>query len=450
MLDFRHSIAARLVLGYGVLVAVSVAVVSAVFYFGTIGMLQEHIDNKIVSISQHEMLLYGNQPTLALSQEISRQLNDSVDSDTEIFLLLSPSGQRIAGNLEQWPPLEAGRLTTRQVERNGKWVMARLYPRTLKNHTQLLIGRDLSEEVLMGKVVARALGIGAVIAFLLIVAGAIFFRHQIEQRIGDIRHTVTEIEAGDLSKRIPVNSTDEFGRLNKDINQMLDRIQHLMEGVRHVSNAIAHDLRTPLSRIRTQLEAAVRGESSPLQLLQSAQAAIQDIDELMRVFDKLLQIAEAESGMRNTVFESIDLDGIARDMVDLYDAEAELQGIDLKIIPQLPNPKLMQGDRNLLGNALANLIDNALKYNHSGGWVQVTVRQTAKHILMSVNDSGSGIPDTDMPKVTTRFYRVDQSRHLPGNGLGLSIVSAIALLHGGRLELCNTEDGLLATMVLPV
>jgi signal transduction histidine kinase len=450
MFDFRHSIAARLVLAYGLLVAISVAAVSAVFYFGTIGVLQQNIDAKIVEISQREILAYGDQPIPLLAQEITRQLNDSIDSDTEIFLLLSPSGQRIAGNLDGWPTLVAGRLLTRQVTRNGKVVLARVYARWLDNHSLLIVGRDLDEEVLMGQLVARALGIGALIAFLLIAAGAVLLRQQIERRIGEIRHTVMEIEAGDLTQRIPVSGTDEFGRLNTDINRMLDRIEQLMEGVRHVSNAIAHDLRTPLSRIRTRLEAAVRAEMNVEGFSFAANAAIQDIDDLMLVFEKLLQIAEAESGVRSTTFESVDLDRIARDMVELYDAEAEARGVALRIFPVQSHAVPGLGDRNLLANALASLIDNAIKYNRPGGWVEVRAMSTGRELRLEVRDSGAGIPQAELPKVTTRFYRVDQSRNLPGNGLGLSIVSAIASLHGGQLALSNTEDGFMAVIVLPV
>ncbi|MHB8849128.1 MAG: sensor histidine kinase [Burkholderiales bacterium] len=449
MLDIRQSIIARLVLGYGLLVSLSIAVVSVVFYFGTIGVLQQSIDSNIVSIANHETKVYGSRPLRDLSLEITRQLTDSINSDTEIFLLLSASGRRIAGNLEAWPDEAApeGRLITTKVIRNGTPSLARLMIRQLPNGGKLMVGRDLALQELIGHLVWRSLASGAVLSILLVLGGAIFFRYQIGRRIGDIRRTAMEIEAGDLTQRIPVLSHDEFGLLNMDINRMLDRIEQLMEGVRHVSNAIAHDLRTPLGRIRSKLDDAVSRNMTVDVLADTAYSAIADIDELMRIFEKLLQIAEAESGMRTGSFETIDLNRVVRDMVELYDATADEQSVQLRAYYQLP--VLATGDRNLLGSALASLIDNAIKYAGAGSRVEVRAYSSSSLAFLEVSDNGTGIPPAELSRVTERFYRVDQSRSLPGNGLGLSIVSAIATLHGGKLMLDTASTGLTARIVLP-
>lgn len=449
MYRFRTSVAARLVLGYGMLVTASIVVLSAVFYYGTIGVLYQNNDGKIVAISQRLIAAFQGRPAEDLSEEINRQLSDRIDSDWEIFLVLSPAGQRLAGNLSTWPtsgtPL--GQLVTRDVVRDGKTIPARLLISRLPNDGRLFVGRDLSEQRSIRGLVWRALALGAAISLLLTVAGALFFRHQIEARIGDIRRTALEIEAGDLTRRIPISSDDEFGLLSRDINRMLDRIEHLMDSTRHVSNAIAHDLRTPLSRIRSKLDDAVRHDMTVDVLSDAAHDAIEGIDDLILVFEKLLQIAEAESGMRAKLFETVDLNRIALDMVELYDATAEERGVVLKT--SLKDGVYAHGDRNLLASAVASLIDNAIKYAGPGATVDVCTLADPHSVSLVVSDNGPGIPQDELPRVSERFYRVDQSRSLPGNGLGLAIVSAIATLHVGKLVLENGEQGLIARIILP-
>ena len=257
-----------------------------------------------------------------------------------------------------------------------------------------------------------------------------------------------EIEAGDLSRRIPVSDVeDEFARLNRDINRMMDRIEHLMNGVRHVSNAIAHDLRTPLGRIRSRLEEALRPGDSTAQLAGTARFAIQQVDELIQMLDRLLQIAEAESGARRQSFTPVPLASVLSDVVELYDATAEAEGIAL--VSEIEGRPVALGDRNLLTSAAANLLDNALKYAGSGATVRVRAIQNRDSVSIMVQDDGPGIPPAERSRVVDRFYRLDRSRSLPGNGLGLSIVTAIASLHWGKLHLDDADPGLLASLVLP-
>jgi signal transduction histidine kinase len=448
--SLTQSIATRLALGFAVLVAEAILVASGVFYFGTVGVMDRRINAKITAISNRLMDSFRYRPIEELARQIELELNDGIDSDTEIFLVVSPSGQRVVGNLTATPmatrPL--GRVVTDQVVREGKRTTGRLVVQQLPDGGFLYVGRDLSEQRSISDLVIKALLAGAGASLLVLVAGALLFRHQIEKRIGHIRQTAHRIEAGDLTQRIPVSSDDEFGRLSVDINRMLDRIGHLMDGVRHVSNAIAHDLRTPLARIRSRLDEAVRRQSSIASLSEAAGAAIEDIDELILVFEKLLQIAEAESGVRAKSFEAVDLNGIAKDMVELYDATAEQRRVSLK--PGGGAAVLAAVDRNLVASAVASLIDNAIKYAGPGATVEVGVYAQPQSVAIEVRDNGPGIPEAERPRVTERFYRLDHSRNLPGNGLGLSIVSAIATLHGGALQLEDAAPGLLARIVLPV
>lgn len=436
------SIAARLALGYGLLLAISIAIVCGVFYFGTIGVLDRSVDRKLSVLSERLAAMYRPDDSTRTSAEIAHLLTDRTDSDTEIFLLIDAQGRRISGNLSSWPVADSpvGKLLHVHVTREGHRVPARLLIRDLADDSRLYVGRAMLESDSIRTLVLRSIAYGGGVAVLLMVAGAWLFRRQLEARIGQIRRTAAEIEAGDLSQRIPVASDDEFGKLSCDINRMLDRIEQLMEGVRHVSNAIAHDLRTPLGRVRNKLDGALRQQQTVDAWQVAAQSAIADIDDLTRVFDKLLQIAAAESGMRRENFSDIDLQQIGADIVEMYEATADEQGV---LLVQLFGPGLpARGDRNLLGSALASLVDNAIKYAGQGATVEVSCGQDGAGAWLAVRDNGPGVPASELPKLTQRFYRLDKSRHLPGNGLGLAIVAAIAALHGGSLEVEDAAPGL--------
>ena len=436
------SIAARLALGYGLLLAISIAIVCGVFYFGTIGVLDRSVDRKLMVLSERLAAMYRPDDSTRTSAEIAHLLTDRTDSDTEIFLLIDAVGRRISGNLSSWPVADSpvGQLLHVHVTREGRRVPARLLIRDLADGSRLYVGRAMLESDSIRTLVLRSIAYGGGVAVLLMVAGAWLFRRQLEARIGKIRRTAAEIEAGDLSQRIPVASDDEFGKLSCDINRMLDRIEQLMEGVRHVSNAIAHDLRTPLGRVRNKLDGALRQPQTVDAWQGAAQSAIADIDDLTRVFDKLLQIAAAESGMRPENFDDIDLQQIGADIVEMYEATADEQGVLL--VQMVGEGVPARGDRNLLGSALASLVDNAIKYAGQGATVEVSCGQDASGAWLAVRDNGPGVPASELPKLTQRFYRLDKSRHLPGNGLGLSIVAAIAALHGGSLEIEDAAPGL--------
>jgi signal transduction histidine kinase len=442
-----NSIATRLAAGNGVLLVALILVTSAVFYFGTVGVLDRAIDGKIASISNRLLATYGQRPVGDLAREINLELADGIDSDTEIFLVTSPSGERVVGNLSEWPahpPI--GKLLKRDVMRNGRPSAARLLVEPLPRGGLLYIGRDLSEQRSIRNLVLRALQAAGAISLVLVVFGAWFFRHQIERRIGGIRRTASEIEAGNLDRRISISGDDEFARLAIDINRMLDRIEQLMNGVRHVSNAIAHDLRTPLGRVRAGLDDALKRDTAAPALAEAARMAIEGIDDLIVLLNKLLQIAEAESGMRTESFESVDVNRIVHDMVDLYDAAAEDAGVRLRAASR--SPVWAQGDHDLLASAVASLIDNAIKYAGRGASVELEAEAGPRGVAITVRDDGPGVPASELPHLTERFYRMDRARNRPGNGLGLAIVSAIATLHGGALQLSNAHPGFRASVRL--
>ncbi|HEX4052519.1 MAG TPA: HAMP domain-containing sensor histidine kinase [Steroidobacteraceae bacterium] len=449
ILSPTRSVGTRLALGNGAMLAATILLISAVFYFGTVGVLDRSIDGKIDAISNRLVRTYGARPISDLGREINQELNDGIDSDTEIFLVTSPSGHAIVGNLSRWPETSTprGQLVNREIIRNGKPALARLIIRNLPGGSTLYVGRDLAEQRSIRELVLHALDAAAAVALVLVLIGAYLFRRQLDARIGDIRHTACAIEAGDLKSRIALSGDDEFARLSVDINRMLDRIEQLMNGVRHVSNAIAHDLRTPLSRVRSGLDDALRRDGSRSGLSRAALTAIEGIDDLISVFNKLLQIAEAESGMRTAAFAPVDLQRLVQDMSELYDATAEERGVHLQMVSS--GAVCASADRDLLASAVASLIDNAIKYAGSGRRVQLGAYQTAAGPSIVVQDDGPGVPEEALARLPQRFYRMDRARSQPGNGLGLSIVTAIATLHGGCLELSNADPGLRAVIVLP-
>ncbi len=450
MTRFWSTVAFRLALSCGLLAIGSMSVISAAFYFGTVGVLARSTDAKLLSISNKLAAHFDTRGGDQLRQEIEQLLADGIEQDTEVYLLIAPDGRKVVGNVAGWTaaaaPLDS--LTDLKVLRDGRPSISRLLPRLLPDGSILVVGRDMQDQREIEQLVWHALLAGGAVALMLAIGGALLFRRQLEHRVGAIRRTAREIEAGDLTRRIPISGVeDEFARLNRDINSMLDRIEHLMDGVRHVSNAIAHDLRTPLGRIRSRLEEALRPGGNTAQLAETACFAIQQIDDLIQMLDRLMQIAEAEAGARRASFTLVPLGSVISDVVELYDATAEAEGITL--VSEIEGDPVTFGDRNLLASALVNLIDNALKYAGSGATVRVRASLEPDTVSIAVRDDGPGIPSSERSRVLDRFYRLDRSRSLPGNGLGLSIVTAIASLHWGTLYLEDATPGLIARIVLP-
>jgi len=443
-----HSVAFRLALLCGGLVVASVLVLSSVFYFVSIGLLARNIDSKITSITEKFSEDAESKGLSVVAQRIASTLTDGVDSDVEILLLTNALGQKLAGNISGWSELSTplDQTIDRVVNRGDRLVPSRIRLHRLSDGSLLVVGRDMQDLSEIGSLIGRAVAIGGVSAILLAILATIVFRHQFERRIWAIRQTTQEIEAGNLDRRIVLSGTpDEFDRLSADINRMLDRIQHLMEGVRHVSNTIAHNLRTPLGLIRGHLEEALRGVPEQRKLENAGHFAIGAIDDLIVVLEKLLQIAEAESGTRRQPFEPVLLRTVVTDLLELYDAAAEALGVTL--IVDIEGEPTLHGDKDLLAGILANLIDNALKYAGSPAAIKIQVRETAQAVSIIVQDNGPGIAAHERSKVVQRFYRLSSNR--PGSGLGLSIVSAFTHLHDGTLFIEDAQPGLKVRIELP-
>jgi signal transduction histidine kinase len=279
-------------------------------------------------------------------------------------------------------------------------------------------------------------------------AGALVVRSLFLRTLASISATSAAISAGNLTQRVRLSGTgDEFDLLAETINDMLDRIARLMDGVRQVSNAIAHDLRTPITRARARLEEAALHATNVGELRAAIERAVADLDGIAAVFQALLRIAEIEAGSRRSAFAPFDLAPLLADLAELYGAAAEER--DLRLETELPSELSSYGDRELIQQAVANLLDNAVKFSPEGGVLRLSAAPVPGGIEIAVADQGPGIPAADRERATERFFRGEAARSTPGSGLGLALVQAVAQLHGGTLRLSDASPGLLAVISLP-
>lgn len=441
----------RLAFYCGFLVAITMLAALAVVYLQTVGVLQQRLARHVTLTAQQLLQQVEDGGLDAAGASIHRALTDGRDSDSEIYLLLDAQGQRHAGNLDRATelPSSASRPVKQRVSRDGKVVNAYLVVHALPGGGLLVVGQDLRDQEMIESLVASASAAAGIVAVLLLLAGTFVFRHELERSVGAIRVTAARIAAaGELRERVPESDEDdddEFALLKREINAMLDRIESLMDGVRHVSNTIAHNLRTPLARILVRLHQAEQAQTDPAQRQRAIAAAVGEIQALIQVFEKLLQIAEAEAGARRRSFTPLALDVIATDVLELYEAAAEAQGTVLLREPADAVP--LAGDRDLLAGALANLLDNALKYAGPGAVVRVGTEETPDGVRLSVQDDGPGVRPQELARLGMRFHRLQPDT--PGHGLGLASVQAVAALHGGRLSVEDASPGLRVAIVLP-
>jgi signal transduction histidine kinase len=359
-----------------------------------------------------------------------------------ILLLTDASMHPLAGNLRAWPstvPVAPGNYDL-QVGNSGD--QTALVHVAMLGGYNLLVGRDNS---LLKPLQTRFwYGLTAAVAVLCI-AGlfvGLFTRRALMTRVNSIRQTISAIIHGDLTHRLPTRlNDDELNTLSRTINGMLDQIELLVHGVRNVSNSIAHDLRTPLAELRSRLEELSLIRPPAEETFVEIDGAVADVDRVIRIFDALLRLAEIDAGMRRSGFTTLDASELAANAAEFYEPAAELRGIELKF--RCDGPMLISGDPVLLAQAMSNLIDNALKYAPQGGKIEVSVQRRGESAVeISVADNGPGIDESEKSKVVERFYRGDSSRGTPGVGLGLSLVQAVAKLHGSELELHDQQPGL--------
>jgi signal transduction histidine kinase len=415
-----------------------------VLWWNTAGALDRQGDAAVRTDALALVERWRDAGVAGLVEAIDDRLATDIEGES-IYLLVSPAGRRLAGNLDRWPeemPAEAA-WSYAPVARAGVATEVRLHRVDLGSGHRLLVGRDVAEKLRLRTLLAEGLAWSGAVAAAFALIGALALRRSVETRLRPAFATAAAIADGDLSQRIPLSSQDdEFDHLALTMNAMLDRIDRLMQGVRGVSDAIAHDLRTPIARARTRLEGALAEarEGEAPQLRAAVEQAIAELDGVTRVFQALLRIAEAEAGARRAAFAPLDLAALLGDAAELYGAAAEARGQVLET--ELPDTLPMVGDRDLLLQAVANLLDNAVKFTPPGGRVTLAARRGAEGLVeVEIADDGPGLDAADRARAGERFFRADAARATPGSGLGLSLVRAVAMLHGGELRLADARPG---------
>ncbi len=447
---FRTSVF-QLTIGYVALFAVSVAALFAFIYWSTIGYLERQTDEVI----RAQVAGLREQEERGALIGLMDVINERVQRDTDgrsIYLLVDAAGVRLAGNLEGWPQgldVDDGwvDLVASRSDRSGTTpVRARIF--TFGPGLHLLVGRDVQDLARINEVFHRTSFWGLGLTLGLALAGGLLLASSAQRRVAQINRTTRQIIAGNLSQRVPVQgSRDEHDELARNLNAMLDQIESLLEGIRHVGDSIAHDLRGPLTRLRNRLD-TLAAEQSPSR--EGLAECVAQADALLATFSALLRIARVESGAYRSKFADVDLAQIVGDVGDLYQAAAEERHVRLDC--RLPaGPALVFGDRELLAQALTNLLDNAVKHTPSGGRIvlRLTKQLDAAAYVLSVADTGPGVPPEERERVLQRFARLDRSRSLPGNGLGLALVKAIAVQHDAQLTLGDNRPGLVVTLRIP-
>lgn len=376
-----------------------------------------------------------------------------------LYLVTDFAANQLVGNIEQLDDRvlagESGELQRVMYTPIGggarREALVRVFQ--LSGGFRLLVGRDLQEQQYFRSLLAEAMRFWLFVLAALGLITWVFVSRRVLKRIDAMTATSRRIMSGDLTERLPVEgSGDEFDRLAIGLNAMLTRIEVLMQGLKDVSDNIAHDLKTPLTRMRNRLEEALRGDLAGDSKARAVlETTIEDCDALIRTFNALLRIARVEAGSSDASFGDIDVSALVREVGELYApvAEDDGGGMELRVADGLT----VTGNRELLVQALINLVENALKYARQeageGARVELEARMEGGDVLLGVRDHGTGIADADKERVLHRFVRLEASRSAPGSGLGLSLVAAVARLHHGRLELADAEPGLAARLWLP-
>ena len=441
---FRTSVF-RLTLGYMALFALSVGTLSAFVYWATLG----YLDSQTNAIIEAEINGLYEQFERNGLRGLADVIEERKRRDTErrsFYLLADAVGRPLAGNVPYWPlGVDDARgqwvdFVQRDSDTPVRAMLLRIGP-----GLRLLVGRDTRELTEIRRMLRSASLYGITLTLALALVGGLLLAVSAERRLAEINRTTRQIMAGDLSRRAPRKGTnDEHDELAQNINAMLDQIESLLTGMRHVGDSVAHDLRGPITRLRNRLETVAAAETPRREDLAEC---IAQLDQVLATFNALLRIARVESGAYRSAFTTVDLERIVRDVSELYQAAAEEGHVTLRC--ESPAGVEVFGDRELLAQMLTNLVDNAIKYTPEGGVVTVGLERRGDTALLRVADTGPGIPEADRGRVLQRFTRLDQARSQPGNGLGLALVNAVAVQHHGRLVLGDNAPGLVVTIELP-
>jgi signal transduction histidine kinase len=455
----------RLTLAYLFLFALFAASLLGYFAWNTRRLITEQITTTVNAEVSEISDIFGRRGLFGLVRTIE---NRALRPGANLYLVTTPEGRAVAGNVGSLAP---GVMATpgwsetayRRLDEQDKTDHRALVRVTQLEGFRLLIGRDLEERRRLFGIVANAAQWSLLVVVVLGLGGGIFVARRVLRRIDAITGTTQRIMAGDLSGRLPVGrSGDELDRLAENLNAMLERIEALMMGLKEVSDNIAHDLKTPLTRLRNRAEEALAKSGSEAEYRSALERTIEESDGLIRTFNALLMIARAESGQARGNMDDFDAADVAKGIQELYEPLAEDNGMTLRV-RTVSAP--LHGNRELISQALANLVENAIKYGKPVALAQplgadavtsaaareilIEASRDGDSVLLSVRDHGPGIPEADRKHAVERFVRLEASRTQPGSGLGLSLASAVATLHGGELRLADAHPGLAATLAIP-
>ncbi len=436
----------RMTLAYVGLFVVSAGVLFATVYFTATAAMQSDMQAVLRSEAYQLGEIHRRAGLLGVAQEITKRINFRTRGPI-YYLLQGPSQQVMVGNLPGMPPVNGAIDFAREDNAQPTSERARLmgFGLTLPDGSFILVAQDTSRLLDMQRAIESAFAWAGGLTLLLAIAGGVLLSGNFLRRIDTIGRTSRAIMEGDLSARIPVRGTnDEIDQLVASLNAMLDRIQQLLDGVRQVSSDIAHDLRTPLSRLRQRLEDAREHAATTADYAAATEAAISEADEMLEIFSALLRIAQIEAGAQKSAFAAVDLSELARSVGEAYLPAAE--DSQHRLVLEIQDGVAFNGDRQLLAQMLSNLVENALHHTPAGTTVTLAVRKPAGKLEIEVADTGPGIPQAERDKVFERFYRLDRSRGTAGSGLGLALVKAIAGLHGLAIRLEERKPGLAVVM----
>jgi signal transduction histidine kinase len=454
----------RLTLVYLFLFALFAASLLGYFAWNTRRLITEQITTTVNAETGEISDIFGRRGLRSLVFTIE---NRALRPGANLYLVTTPAGQAIAGNVGSlapgvmattgWSETAYRRLDEQETADHHALVRVT----ELSSGFRLLIGRDLEERRRLFGIVAKAAQWSVLIVVVLGLGGGIFVARRVLRRIDAMTGTTQRIMAGDLSGRLPVGrSGDELDRLAENLNAMLERIEALMVGLKEVSDNIAHDLKTPLTRLRNRAEEALAKSGTEAEYRTALERTIEESDGLIRTFNALLMIARAESGQARGNMDDFNAADVANGIHELYEPLAEDDGMTLHVKTESAP---LHGNRELISQALANLVENAIKYgkpvsaaqplsagtNADQREILIEARCDGDQVLLSVTDHGPGIPAADRKHAVERFVRLEASRTQPGSGLGLSLASAVATLHGGTLRLEDAHPGLVATLAIP-
>ena len=424
-------------------------IVSALFsyvYLSTSSYVRSRSDRAVMSEYLSLQDAYARSGRDGLVALIQQRIADKSFADN-VYLLVDPSFVPLGGNLKAWPSTvtaERGwtefRVGDALPNATGRPLL-RAMLETFPRGDHLLVGRDISELDSFSDQIRTAVISGVALIFVIAGVASILVTRRTVGRIEQINATSRAIMLSGLDQRIPLRGThDEWDRVAENLNLMLDRIETLMGEIKQVSDNVAHDLRTPLTRMRGRLEKAYHGRRMAEDDQSLIGDTIADLDAVLRIFSSIMRIAQIETQARKGGFRTVNLVEIAGEVVELYDAAAEPDGTCLTVVGD--REVLVTGDRDLIFDAIANLVDNAIKHGRAGGQVVVANENVDGKPVISIADDGPGIPADEYEHVFKRFYRLEQSRYTTGNGLGLSLVAAVARLHGARIEMLDNAPGL--------